>query len=384
MLEGIKPKSVIISSLTDSSDTGHSKLIYIDGKDSKDMARNDSKTKSEVTSTNAVEPASEALEEEDGSDVMEDAISDVTSSTPGSDRDGSEEPNGSSSKKRVHFADDTDSTAIFRSASTESLTGNKDATPTSTNGPRSNLRKRASSNVNPRPAHLARKHRDTFQGEQLHITPAESLEFVVMDFQKETLDIINLKNITEQVITYKVKTTAPEKYRVRPSTGLIQPGAAVDVNVYLPPGMHSTNRDKFLIMSLVVDDPQASEKGINELNDLWKSSPKDDIVEHRIRCVLIDQSQSSFADEAVAKEVGEIKELMEKNNTFVGNLRAQINDMEDSLKWNQLFLKLACFVLLFVLFLCYLNYKFLRDSSTRNDQQHCHNAYSSSSATEMG
>ena len=57
------------------------------------------------------------------------------------------------------------------------------------------------------------------QGEQLHITPAESLEFVVMDFQKETLDIINLKNITEQVITYKVKTTAPEKYRVRPSTG---------------------------------------------------------------------------------------------------------------------------------------------------------------------
>ena len=50
MLEGIKPKSVIISSLTDSSDTGHSKLIYIDGKDSKDMARNDSKTKSEVVS----------------------------------------------------------------------------------------------------------------------------------------------------------------------------------------------------------------------------------------------------------------------------------------------------------------------------------------------
>ena len=58
-----------------------------------------------------------------------------------------------------------------------------------------------------------------WQGEQLHITPAESLEFVVIDFQKETLDIINLKNVTEQVITYKVKTTAPEKYRVRPSTG---------------------------------------------------------------------------------------------------------------------------------------------------------------------
>ena len=41
-----------------------------------------------------------------------------------------------------------------------------------------------------------------------------------MDFQKETLDIINLKNVTEDVVTYKVKTTAPEKYRVRPSTGV--------------------------------------------------------------------------------------------------------------------------------------------------------------------
>lgn len=384
MLEEVKPKSVVISSSPDSSaDSGHSKSMLVDSKESRDMARNDFKAKSDVTTSNAVEPASEAQEDEDGSDVMEDAMSDVTSSTPSSDRDGSEEPNGSSTKKRVHFADDADSTAIFRSVSTESLSGIKDATATTSNGPRSNLRKRASSNVNPRPAHLARKHRDTFQGEQLHITPAESLEFVVMDFQKETLDIINLKNITEQVITYKVKTTAPEKYRVRPSTGLIQPGASVDVNVYLPPGMHSTNRDKFLIMSLVVDDPQASEKGINELNDLWKSSPKDDIVEHRIRCVLIDQSQSSFADETIAKEVGEIRELMEKHNTFLGNLQSQINDMDDSLKWSQLFLKLACFVLLFILFLCYLNYKLLRDSSTLNNH-HCHNAYSAPNLPETG
>jgi hypothetical protein len=60
-----------------------------------------------------------------------------------------------------------------------------------------------------------------FQGDHLSITPADSLEFVVIDFQKETLDIINLKNKTEEVVTYKVKTTAPEKYRVRPSTGVI-------------------------------------------------------------------------------------------------------------------------------------------------------------------
>ena len=61
-----------------------------------------------------MEPASEAQDDEEGSDVMEDAMSDVTSSTPSSDRDGSEESNGSSTRKRVHFADDADGAVLFR------------------------------------------------------------------------------------------------------------------------------------------------------------------------------------------------------------------------------------------------------------------------------
>ena len=62
----------------------------------------------------------EALEEEDGSETMEDAIGDAAGTTPlipsadsVAERDGTDDANSASTKKRVHFADDTDG-AIFR------------------------------------------------------------------------------------------------------------------------------------------------------------------------------------------------------------------------------------------------------------------------------
>jgi len=418
MLEEVKPKAGIISSTTtisssissssDIANSIHSKSnIFPAGREalsssssssSRRMTRTDSNTKNDSPpAPSEVDPATEAQEEEEGSDTMEDAISDVTVSTstpsPGDhaaaavgDKESVDDANSSATKKRVHFADDADSSSIFRSSSVDSLgPGGKDSSASNAaNGPRSNLRKRASSNVNPRPAHLARKQRETFQGDHLNITPADSLEFVVMDFQKETLDIINLKNTTEEVVTYKVKTTAPEKYRVRPSTGLIQPGAAIDVNVYLPPGMHSTNRDKFLIMSLVVgssSDCEPDNKGLNEINELWKSASKDDIVEHRIRCVLIDQSQSSFADETIAKDVGLLKDALEKNSLALVNVQRQCADLEETVKWNQLFLKLAIAVLLLVLFLTFLTWQHSSRNSTALDSHYCHDKYSSSSSS---
>jgi len=390
MLEEVKAKtasSTTITSQVDIDNSFHSKARLIEGKASKHMAKNDQTLRSETAMTPVADSTMEVQEDEDGSETMEDAVSDVTSTThltnseiPIGDKDGSDDANGAATKKRVHFADDTDG-SIYRSLSSESLSSGKDQSSIASNGPRSNLRKRASSNVNPRPAHLTRKHRETYWGDHLNITPSDSLEFVVMDFQKETLDIINLKNVTEDVVTYKVKTTAPEKYRVRPSTGLIQPGAAVDVNVYLPPGMHSTNRDKFLIMSLVVADSE-SERGINELNELWKSASKDDIVEHRIRCVLIDQSQSTYTDETIAKDVGELREALEKNNLALGQLQRQCNDLTELCKWNQLLLRFAILILVVVFFMTFLIWQVSRRSS---EDEHCQsNKYSSDTASHTG
>ena len=126
-------------------------------------------------------------------------------------------------------------------------------------------------------------------------------------------------------------------------------------------------------MSLVVADSE-SERGINELNELWKSASKDDIVEHRIRCVLIYQSQSTYTDETIAKDVGELREALEKNNLALGQLQRQCNDLTELCKWNQLLLRFAILILVVVFFMTFLIWQVSRRSS---EDEHCQsNKYS--------
>ena len=134
-------------------------------------------------------------------------------------------------------------------------------------------------------------------------------------------------------------------------------------------------------MSLVVADSE-SERGINELNELWKSASKDDIVEHRIRCVLIDQSQSTYTDETIAKDVGELREALEKNNLSLGQLQRQCNDLTELCKWNQLLLRFAILILVVVFFMTFLIWQVSRRSS---EDEHCQsNKYSSDTASHTG
>ena len=45
-----------------------------------------------------------------------------------------------------------------------------------------------------------------------------------------------MTNNRDVQVAYKVKTTAPEHYRVKPTVGLIEPGQEVEVSVQLTPG----------------------------------------------------------------------------------------------------------------------------------------------------
>lgn len=70
----------------------------------------------------------------------------------------------------------------------------------------------------------------------------------------------------------QIKTTSPEKFRVRPSTGILTPGSSVTINVVLQPGPNVTlllNKDKFLVMCMEMTDLNTSQHDIAEL---WKVS----------------------------------------------------------------------------------------------------------------
>ncbi|XWS58492.1 hypothetical protein CRYUN_Cryun08bG0038900 [Craigia yunnanensis] len=88
----------------------------------------------------------------------------------------------------------------------------------------------------------------------LEIEP-EELKFVFI-LKKQCSCSVTLTNNTNQYVAFKVKTTSPRKYSVRPNVGICMPKSVCDFTVTMqaqreaPPDMIC--RDKFLIQSTVV------------------------------------------------------------------------------------------------------------------------------------
>ncbi|KAG6498888.1 vesicle-associated protein 1-3-like [Zingiber officinale] len=93
------------------------------------------------------------------------------------------------------------------------------------------------------------------EGGFLEIEPKE-LKFV-FELKKQSSCSLQLINKTDQYVAFKVKTTNPKKYCVRPNTGIVLPRATCDVTVTMqaqkeaPPDMQC--KDKFLLQSVITE-----------------------------------------------------------------------------------------------------------------------------------
>lgn len=122
----------------------------------------------------------------------------------------------------------------------------------------------------------------------LRVTPSEAIVFNKVE--NELCGQVKITNIDHGAVTYKIKTTAPEKFRVRPSTGVLSKGASATIVVIFNQGNSPTtiNRDKFLVMAMPIHENDANDS--QHLTDLWKntSSGSAAIEQHRLRCALGD------------------------------------------------------------------------------------------------
>ncbi|XP_058778207.1 vesicle-associated protein 1-2-like [Vicia villosa] len=93
-------------------------------------------------------------------------------------------------------------------------------------------------------------------GDLLNIEPVE-LKFI-FELKKQISCSLILSNKTDSYVAFKVKTTNPKKYCVRPNTGIVLPRSTCDVIVTMqaqkeaPPDMQC--KDKFLLQSVRVND----------------------------------------------------------------------------------------------------------------------------------
>ncbi|KAL1968805.1 hypothetical protein VTN77DRAFT_1166 [Rasamsonia byssochlamydoides] len=103
-------------------------------------------------------------------------------------------------------------------------------------------------------------------------------------FNREVSEILHLRNPNSDPVAFKVKTTAPKHYCVRPNSGRIEPGKHVEVQVLLQamkedPPLDAKCKDKFLVQSVAI----TGDLEFSNITSIFEKVPKAAIQERKIR-----------------------------------------------------------------------------------------------------
>lgn len=114
----------------------------------------------------------------------------------------------------------------------------------------------------------------------IRLEPESNLKFCKPEAgQKDVLQTLKIVNVTDGHVAFKVKTTAPNSYVVRPSSGKLKPNEEAVVSLQLQmQGLEPTNVNshRFLVQALRTDAAEPLSR------DVWTTTPKDKLEEARL------------------------------------------------------------------------------------------------------
>uniref|UniRef100_A0A1Q3EU89 Putative vesicle-associated membrane protein/synaptobrevin-binding protein n=2 Tax=Culex tarsalis TaxID=7177 RepID=A0A1Q3EU89_CULTA len=116
----------------------------------------------------------------------------------------------------------------------------------------------------------------------LIIEPAHELKFVG-PFCTAVSSFMRLTNPTEHVILFKIKTTAPKKYCVRPNCGILEPKDTIEITIVLQPFIFEAaekNKHKFMVQSMIMPE------GDVHIDSVWKDCNPANLMDSKLRCVF--------------------------------------------------------------------------------------------------
>ncbi|KAJ6797333.1 vesicle-associated protein 1-1-like [Iris pallida] len=171
-------------------------------------------------------------------------------------------------------------------------------------------------------------------GELLGIDPLE-LKFP-FELNKQISCSIQLLNKSDDYIAFKVKTTSPKKYCVRPNTGVVLPRSTCDVIVTMqaqqemPPDMQC--KDKFLVQSIVAS-PGASVKDITP--EMFTKDSGNTVEEVKLRVLYVPPPQPPSSVPEGYEEGSSPRPSVSDNGTtaspeFANASRAHVEPQEKS------------------------------------------------------
>ncbi|XP_066288923.1 vesicle-associated membrane protein-associated protein B-like isoform X4 [Branchiostoma lanceolatum] len=119
----------------------------------------------------------------------------------------------------------------------------------------------------------------------LILEPSGELKFKG-PFTEVVTSNLKLNNPTDKRVCFKVKTTAPRRYCVRPNSGVVEPSSSINVSVMLQPfdyDPQEKNKHKFMVQSMF-----APEGGIDNetMLNMWKDADQTQLMDSKLKCVF--------------------------------------------------------------------------------------------------
>ncbi|XP_049608662.1 vesicle-associated membrane protein-associated protein B isoform X1 [Syngnathus scovelli] len=94
---------------------------------------------------------------------------------------------------------------------------------------------------------------------------------------------LKLTNPTDRNVCFKVKTTAPRRYCVRPNSGIIDAGTSINVSVMLQPFDYDPNeksKHKFMVLSMLAP------YDMTDMESVWKEAKPEELMDSKLRCAF--------------------------------------------------------------------------------------------------
>jgi len=147
----------------------------------------------------------------------------------------------------------------------------------------------------------------------VRLDPPKDLEFD-LKCREPVEQKLTITNVTSGPISFKVKTTAPKAYLVRPSNDMLKAGASIEVKILLQPNVERDTPHRFLVQAVQL------QKEENLSKQEWSTLSKDQIHEQRLGVV----EPRNFG----GVSAGQLNELMTVSNSDnVGEMQQKYQEL---------------------------------------------------------
>ncbi|XP_020837123.1 vesicle-associated membrane protein-associated protein B/C isoform X1 [Phascolarctos cinereus] len=130
---------------------------------------------------------------------------------------------------------------------------------------------------------IARRRKAQIRGQWCSLGVCMSAPGRLGPFTDVVTTNLKLGNPSDRNVCFKVKTTAPRRYCVRPNSGIIDAGTSINVSVMLQPFDYDPNeksKHKFMVQSMFAPTDTS------DMEAVWKEAKPEDLMDSKLRCVF--------------------------------------------------------------------------------------------------